>query len=614
MLTSVLLAATLLTAQLPPPPPPPPQGGPPRDVVRRPDPSGTGIIRGRVVAADTGNPIRRATVSLMPAPPSSPPPAAAGAGPVGATATTTIMVNGVPQTMSTSQLMGGVNMGRPRNVTTDAQGGFEFTDLPAGNYRLTANSSQYSPAYLSSAYGAKRANTMNSPDPGVPIELADGQRFDKATIALPRGAVITGRVTDDNGDPLARVQVYTMFLPPGGSRPLRSGSGAATDDLGQFRLFGLMPGDYLVVAESRGPTFVPPNAPPQSEEDKIGFLTTFFPGTADDGSAQRVRARAGGETPGVEIRMVSGRLFRLSGIVMDSQGRPAVRTGGSLGRANGGGFASFGFSTDEQGRFQMQNIPPGAYRLIVRGRPPQDGQNEPTEMAAMPVTVSADLEGITVITGPGATITGQVQFEQGPPALPPGQPSLNLRVNAVSADPLNMLGMPGPPSALVTPDFTFTMKGILGEYLLRIGGPNLYLKAVMLGAEDITDTGREFKNGDRVTMVMTSHASTLEGTVTDAKGAPVTDAAIVAFAEDKGAWRSSSVRTRRAGVDQNGHYRMQGLLAGRYYIIAVPRDRLSTAAMDASYFDQLAKEATTFIVGEDEQRQVDLKVAAGSGG
>ena len=616
--SAVLFSLITVVAQGPPPPPlrPPLQVGQPRDIVPRPEPTGTGIIRGRVVAADTGSPIRRATVMLFPAMPPPPPPPPPGT----AAGTTTTVTTTMTMTMSSSGVPVQVGNGfvvRPRNLTTDAQGAFEFTGLPAGRYRLTATAGQYSAAYLGIAYGAKRPNAPGSQDPGQQIELTNGQTFDKAVIGLPRGGVITGRVTDENGEALARVQVYTVFFQPGNPRGQRGGNSGQTDDLGQFRLYGLTPGEYVVVAEARGPTFVQPNAPPETEEDKIGFLTTYYPGTADEGAAQRVRARAGGETPGIEIRMASGRLFRISGTITDSQGRVSNRTSGSLLRRQGTSTSNFGFSTDDQGRFQMRNIPPGNYRLTVRTRPIQvpDGvstQNEPGEMANMPLMVSSDLENVAVVTAPGATITGQIVFEQGPPPQLPQQ----MRVNASVVDPENNMGMPGPQSALVGPDLTFTMKGMMGEFVLRAGAQGQFLKAVMMGAEDITDTPREFKTGDRVTLVLTSRASTLEGNVTDAQGKPSTDAAIMFFSDDKASWRMNSSKTRRSGADQAGHYKLSGLMPGRYLIIAVPRDRLSGffPGVDATLFEQLSKEATSVVVGEDEQRQVDLKVVANPGG
>jgi protocatechuate 3,4-dioxygenase beta subunit len=519
---------------------------------------------------------------------------------------------------ATPGAIAGANMIRPRTATTDSQGAFEFTALPAGSYRLMASPSPYAAGYLPIGYGAKKPNGPGSFDMGTALQLADGQAFNKVIIAVPRGAVISGRVIDENGDALARVQVYPLFFQAGSPRGQRTTAGGQTDDLGQFRLYGLTSGEYTIVAEARGNPFVPPNAPPETEEERIGFMTTYYPGTADEAAAQRVPARAGAETPGIEIRLATGRLFHITGTVTDSQGRPATQTSGSLVRRTpgGGGSSGFGFSTDEQGRFQMRNIPPGSYRISVRQRPPQpsaDGSSgDPGEMASVPVTVAGDIDNLAILTTLGATITGQIVFEQGPPLQMPQA----MRVSAAAGNPEDMMGAQGPSAALVTPDLTFTMKGMLGEFVLRTGAANQFLKAVTLGGEDITDRPREFKTGDRVTMVLTSRASTVEGNVTDGKGQASGNASLILFSDDKTSWRLSSSRTRRANADQTGRYRITGLMPGRYFIAAMPRDRLIApwSLADATFFEQLSKEATEVVVGEDEQRQVDLKVAAGGGG
>jgi protocatechuate 3,4-dioxygenase beta subunit len=530
---------------------------------------------------------------------------------------TTMMVNGVPTQMNVGNTM---ISARPRTATTDAQGAFAFTGLPAGSYRIMVSPGQYSAQYLSMSFGAKKPSGPMSSDMGEIIQLADGQTFTKATIALPRGSVITGRITDESGDPLARVQVYTVLYPPGNPRGMRTGGGDATDDLGQFRVYGLAPGDYAVVAEARPNTFVQPNAPPETEEDKIGYMTTFYPGTADETAAQRVRVRAGAETSGIEFRVISGRLFRVSGMVTDSKGG-AARISGQLSKRNTGGVTSgFGFSTDEQGRFQMKNIPPGNYRLTVRQnqtgpRNPDGSPAEPGEFANMPIVVNGDLENLLVMTNPGVTITGQIVFEHGPPQQQGTQPLPAVRVNAMIGDPSENMGMgiPMPQPAVVGQDLTFTMKGLMGELLLRANMPMQYLKSVTVNGTDITDTPREFKSGDRVTITLSSRAATLEGNVTDAAGAPVREAALLLFSDDKASWRSNSIKTRRSIVDANGHYRMMGLLPGRYFIIAVARERLNSL-MDPSVFEELSKEATSLVVGDDEQRQVDLKFVPSTGG
>lgn len=608
---------------LPPPPPPPPQvQQPARDPARRPppDPKGTSIIRGRVVTADSGSPVRHANVALVAAPPPlQSAPAGRGQTPApNPVSTQTVVVNGI-----TTQVTVPLMISRKTTVT-DAQGMFEFKELPAGTYRLTASPGNYAGQYLGIAYGAKKPNGPMSSDPGQPITLVDGQAF-TAAIALPRGAVISGHVTDENGEPLARVQVYTLYFPPGATRAMRTGGNASTDDLGQYRLFGLPPGDYEVVAEARNNSYVAPNAPPETEEERVGMMTTYYPGTPDEGAAQRVRARDTGETSGIEIRMASGRMFHISGMVVDSQGKTSTRANGSLMYRVGASNStnSFGFSTDQEGRFQMRSIPPGDYRLIARLQPVRlpdsTAPPDPGEFAVIPLSLNGDVDNLLITTKPGATITGQVALDGPPPTVMPGQNATSIvRISAQQPDPQNYMGMPMPPPVTASAaDQTFTFKGLMGELLLRANAPGQYLKSIAAGGEDITDTPHEFKQGERVTITMTTRVGTLEGTITDDKGQPATDAALMMFGEDKASWRSNSIRTRRNGADQTGHFKMTGVLPGRYFIIAVPRERLNAmnfGSVDPAFFEQLAKEATSVTVGEDEQRQIDLKVTAGAGG
>ena len=186
-------------------------------------------------------------------------PARNAAGTTVSVTTTMTTMNGVPVQV------GGVNIGRPKSATTDAQGMFEFTGLPAGTYRLKASAGQYSAAYLGIAYGGKKPAGIG-PDLGTPIPLADGQTFSNAVIALPRGSVITGRFTHEMGEPLSRVQVYTIFFRRRHARPAHR-QRRPTDDLGQFRLFGLA---RAITRRRRSARQhgVPPNAPPETEETR----------------------------------------------------------------------------------------------------------------------------------------------------------------------------------------------------------------------------------------------------------------------------------------------------------------------------------------------------------
>lgn len=571
-----------------------PANQPPRDVVKRAEPTGTARIRGRVVAADRGTPMRRATVSLNAV---MPPPASRGQSvdvPIGA--------GRAGQPLATMT---------PRRATTDADGQFEFANLPAGSYRVFAAPAQYASQYLGMSYGATRPSGPFWPEVGQTIELKEGQSLDKINIALPRGAIISGRVLDENGEPLARVQVFTLGFATGSSRGQRSGAGMSTDDLGQFRVWGLSPGEYVVVADARGNTFVAPNAPPETEEERLGYVTTYYPGTADEGSAQRLRVKGGEETQGIDIRVGQARLYHVTGSVVDSKGSPLAGANGQLIRRGpaAGGQPGFFAMADAKGQFQMRNIPPGEYRLVFNqqqiGVPFSSTPPEPGERASVPISIAgADVDNVMVVTSTGTTITGQIVFEADPPA----GGITGMRVFATASTTNDGAGVPTPPPATVAEGYTFTLKGLMGEYLLRAGIVNQFLKSVTVNGQDVTDVPREFKASDRITMTLTSRVSTVEGNVTDTRDVDLAETGIMMFAEDKSSWRMNSIWTKRTSVDPKGHFRITGLMPGRYYIAAIPRQRLAVPVADAdvAFFEQLAKEATTVVVGVDDQRTVDL--------
>ena len=276
-------------------------GQQPRDAPPPSAKAGTAAIRGRVFNLETGLPIRRASVMLM-VMPTTPPRPPSGGGPVA-----------VPLAQAQA---GAGRGGGARAVRTDQAGRFEFTGLTAGTYRLRVSPNQNTGAYLAAAYGAS-----DSREPGKVIELKEGQQFDTADVPLQRGGAVTGRIIDDGGDPLSRVNVYVSRTIPGGQGFQRTGGGLIqSDDHGRYRIYGLEPGDYIVTAETRGM-----GGPPVDDPEPEGFVATHHPGTASQRDAVRVRVRAGLDADGIDIQMIRTRTFRITGTIMDSQGRTAQR-------------------------------------------------------------------------------------------------------------------------------------------------------------------------------------------------------------------------------------------------------------------------------------------------
>jgi protocatechuate 3,4-dioxygenase beta subunit len=542
----------------------------PRDAPAKTERAGTGSIRGRVVAADTSLPMRRAIVSLVP-------------------------------TQSGQRIP-------PRNVTTDAEGRFAFTSLPSGTYRLRANPGPYRSQYLASAYGGRRPNDM-----GRTIDLAAGQQLASADIAMLRGGAIPGRVTDDFGEPVTRAMVFASRIVPGSTSVQRTGAAAQTDDQGRFRLYGLEPGDYVVAAETR-------NFGPPVEGETEGFATTYFPSATNEREAARVRVSGAGDAADVEIQLVRTRTFRITGTVMNSRGEVVTNANVMLMRPSvGGGFSSGGTNRGGDGKFTIRDVVPGEYRLVVRpeqrGRPqreqgPQKGPRP--EYATMPLTVSSDIDDLVIVTQPGVTVSGRVVFAEGTPPTPP-----SVRIQVQTGD--RTMPMGPSPSTSAGPDGQFTLNDLFGPLLLRAfvpGGsagtsPAYTMKAVMLGGTDITDTAVEFKSehSRHLEIVLTSRASTLEGTVTDDSGAPATDVMVVAIPEDPASWRVSSPKMRIGALQKEGRYSIPRMLAGRYHVVAVPREGFYlTPDTDPDVFEQLVKDSTAVTVGEDEKRSVDLRV------
>jgi len=269
--------------------------------------------------------------------------------------------------------------------------------------------------------------------------------------------------------------------------------------------------------------------------------------------------------------------------------------------------------SDGKGQFQLRNIPPGDYRFIFRQQQnvvpfSSDRPREPVETASVPLSIAgADVDNLMVVTSLGVNVTGHMVFEQGAPPST-GAP---MRVMAIALNINDAAGLPSPDPATVAADGTFTLKGLMGEYGLRAMVPSQYMKSVTVNGEELTDIAHEFKASDRVTIMMTSRVSTIEGDVADTRDTPFPEVGILLFSEDKASWRMNSVWTRRTSLDSKGHFRVAGLIPGRYYIAALPHQRLALSPgsdADAAFFEQLAKEATSVVVGADEQRTVDLRL------
>ena len=543
---------------------------PPRDTVAGEALRGTSVIRGTVVAADNGSPIRRAQVRI------------AGQGAQG------------------------------RLATTDAQGRFELRDLPAGRYTLSALKG----GFVSVQYGQRRPS-----ESGTPLEIGEGQILEKVVIALPRGSVISGRITDEFGEPVANAIVTTLrYGYAGGARRLLPAGGQnsrdTTDDQGQFRLFGLSPGDYILSASFRsgGGEATDPSG------ENTGYAPTYYPGTSSVADAQRVTVALGQEQTSVIFSLIATRLVRVTGAVLNSQGTPmqtgAVMLTPASTRVNAPALnATLTGRIDGSGQFRVINVPPGRYvaqvrAQIGRGGPAARGANAAiAEFGRQEITVGAeDLNGVVILTGPGARVTGQIVTDTGV------APSLRAQQITVMARPVNLdPSSPGGGVGRVNDDFTFELNGVFDPRVIRVNAPQGWsLKSVLLNGQDVTDLPLDLPPGQAVAgmqIVLTERATDLSGRVTDARSRPVTDVTVVIFPADEERWVYQSRFIRAARPDQDGRYQISGLPPSDDYLAIAVQGLEEGQAGDPEFLATLRAHAARFSLGEGETRALDLRFA-----
>ena len=555
-------------AQPAPPGPNNPQRMPPR--AQRPGETpqkGSAVIRGQVRMDGTGTPIRRAQVRAT------------------------------------------LSDGRGGGVTnTNSEGSYEIKDLPAGRYSISASKG----SFVTAQFGQRRPS-----DPGTPIELAEGQTAEKVNFVLSRGAIITGRIVDDGGEPVAGANVQAMrFQSMGGSRRLvpggSEGASDRTDDQGHYRLYGLPPGEYFVSATNRNDNFGPPG---MNNNETDGFAPTYFPGTSSVGEATRIIVKTGQEAS-APFALIVARMAKVRGRVLNSGGEPVARSMLMMTPADPMmGFMSFSTSTnamvDANGSFQFTNVAPGRYNIQVR---PMGMPGGPTEFATMPITVASDdIDNVLITTSPGATARGVILTDDG---TPPSFRFDQVQIFQSSTDPSTPMFGGGMPR--VHEDFTFEISGLFDRRILRgnvgMGQPaGWFLKSVIYDGQDVTDSGIDFQPGrayDGLQIIFTQKTTDLSGVVTDDRNQPIVDATVIVFPMNSERWGFQSRYGRVARPDTNGRYNIRNLPAGDDYAIVAVRSLEPGQGTDPEFLTRAREAAKTFSLAEGETKTVDVKLSA----
>jgi protocatechuate 3,4-dioxygenase beta subunit len=332
-------------------------------------PAGKGVLAGVVVSSDASRPIRRAKVAID---------------------------GGSPHVSKTIQ--------------TDEQGAFRFTQLPAGDFTLTASKG----GYVETIFGQRQPGSGR---PGTPIHLATDQQLSNVSMPLARGAVITGAVYDEAGEPMfgEAVRLYRWVM-ASGERTLQDVESATTDDRGIYRFAALRGGEYLVstagtigdgdfdFADGAYFKILKPNGAFMNNAnvsgrvsitmDRVdsgttgapaatGFAGVYYPGTADVATASSITVAVGDERSGIDFHQQVVPLGRLSGIVTGPDGPVPDCQVQLINRGQPPGVGVRSTRAGKDGRFTFSSTAPGQYILFARATAKTEKLLQAKQEAAM---------------------------------------------------------------------------------------------------------------------------------------------------------------------------------------------------------------------------------------
>lgn len=479
--------------------------------------------------------------------------------------------------------------------TTGVDGKFSLNNMAPGQYRISVSRN----GYVAMAYGA------NQPlDGGVPLSLSPGQQVSDLLFRLVPAGLITGRVRDQNGEPLPSAQVTALLTSyVEGKRTLVPASTVMTNDLGEYRLFNLPPGKYLVSASSGSSLAkmarVRISTMASGEEDE-GLVTTYYPGTSDPSQAQALNVTAGSELRSTDISILQSGIFHIRGHVAGLSAS-SLKIGGMVMLKSGGSHITAlnieknAAIDPADGSFDIPGVSSGQYDLIAfefaHGGVPRS-THKPIEVNG------ADVDGVDIAFEPTTNISGHLTWDDKSAA-----PNVPLRVSLEIEDQF----MTQTPSAEVQPDGSFELKNVsVDSYWVNVSGnaPDAYLKSARYGSANALNTFRTSTGaGPTLELVGGAHGGHIQGVVTNSDPVPISGVWVALVPDEPNRKQKRLYQSVRSAA--NGKFEFRGVAPGSYLLFSW-ENVLENEWFDADFIKQNQSKGTEVSVTDGESKSVDL--------
>ena len=461
------------------------------------------------------------------------------------------------------------NQAQGGNYTTltGPDGAFRIENITPGRYHLFAERS-----------GFLDTDKQRGRTDGSILTLTAGQALNDLHLRLQAAAVIHGRVTDEDGDPLPNAEVTALhqtFI--AGHKHWEQAGAERTNDLGEYRIANLLAGnvyisvspppDFKSLIENAGPTADARNAKADPSPTTT-YQATYYPGTADRSQATPIPLHPGDEFP-ANFTLTPSPSLSIRGSVVNVPPRASATI---MLQSRDFGLVLNGAEMHKDGSFVIHDVSPGSYTILasIEGSPVPMSARQSLQVG------STNVEGLRLSPQPGTTMQGRMRIEARDATghFDPERVFLALQSVDSEQDEGMLAGRESFSNlAHVARDGSFQWTDVpAGSYYVQVMGDTKanegwFVKSAAAGGRDINESGITVDGGTvSLDLVISANGGVVEGVVVDLKGEPVSNAVVVAVPEAR--MRSRIDHYRKTVADQTGRFSLRGLRPGDYTIFA----------------------------------------------
>lgn len=490
-------------------------------------------------------------------------------------------------------------------AVTGADGLFRIENVIPGRYHLFAERS-----------GLLDADKQRGRNEGRILTLTSGQEVKDIHIRLLAAAVIRGRVTDEDGDPLPNAEVTALrqtFV--AGHKHWEQAGAERTNDLGEYRIANLPAGniflsvspppDFKALIESAGAAAHDASAPEKPAPPT--YQTTYYPGTTDRSQASAITLHPADDFP-ADFSLTPSPSVMIRGSVVNL---PPHTAASIMLQSRDFSLMLNGAEIHKDGSFVIRDVSPGNYTILAS----VEGSSVPMTARQSLQVGSANVDGLRLSPQPGATVHGRLRFEsKNPVRFDPERIFLTLQmVDAAEENETAPVFRENFSNIThVAADGSFQWTDVpAGNYYVQIMGDGAadgdwYMKSVLSGGRDVNDSGIAVNGGSVVLdLVASANGGMAEGVAVNSKGEPFANAIVVAVPEQR--LRGRIDHFRKTVSDQTGRFSLRGLRPGDCTVYAWESVE-GEAYFNPEFLKNFEGQGSALHVSEGEHKSLELHV------